>query len=419
MRRIAVIGGAGDMARVAEEKLLAMDNDYHLLLADIDVARVKRVAESLASSMVEVTRVDIYDKALLRQVIRGKDLVMNCTGPYYRTGRPVLEACIDEKVNYIDLGDDDDSAVALLELDKPAAAAGITALICCGIAPGLVNVLARRLADQMDEVESIQLAWVTSGSATPPEGTEKAGAAVTEHMVHACMGTCITVRDGKRVEIPAFSQGHILEFPEPLGSFKVFELGHAETATMPRFIPGVRNVYTMGSLYPQYLNGAVSGIAKLVEKGKVEMKEAVRFIMELDAGKNPKGARLNLAVLRGVLSQLLRGEISVRQFGRFLSQADEDLYGGILVAVQGSRDGKRVGMQISSCVKESGEEATPMDESTGTPLAIFASMLLDDLITRKGVLAPEACIDPEEFEARMEKAIPGLISTMEYKTEEG
>jgi len=92
MKRIVVIGGAGDMGNVAEEKLLAMDNDYHLLLADIDVARVERVAGSLESSMIGVTRVDIFDQALLRQVIRGMDLVMNCTGPYYRTGRPVLEA---------------------------------------------------------------------------------------------------------------------------------------------------------------------------------------------------------------------------------------------------------------------------------------------------------------------------------------
>jgi len=74
-------------------------------------------------------------------------------------------------VNYIDLGDDDDSAMALLELDEPAAEARITALICCGMATGLVNVLARRLSEQMDDVETIELAWVTSGGSIPPEGT--------------------------------------------------------------------------------------------------------------------------------------------------------------------------------------------------------------------------------------------------------
>jgi saccharopine dehydrogenase (NAD+, L-lysine-forming) len=342
---------------------------------------------------------------------------MNCTGPYYRTGRPVLEACIDEKVDYIDLGDDDDSAMALLELDVQATAAGITALICCGIAPGLVNVLARRLADRLDQVDSIELAWVTSGGASPPEGTEKAGAAVMEHMVHACMGKCVTVRDGRRVEIPAFSLEHVLEFPPPLGRFKVFELGHAETATMPRFIPGVRNVYTMGSLYPPSMNGAFRGVARLVEKGKVEMKDAVRFLMELDAGKSPKDVRLNLAVLRGALSQLLSRDITLRQFGRLLTQAEEDLYGGILVAVTGKKDGDRVRLQVATSERESGDEATPMDESTGTPLAVFASMLLDGSVRRKGVLAPEACIDPDEFEARMEKAMPGMISKMEYRTD--
>jgi saccharopine dehydrogenase-like NADP-dependent oxidoreductase len=53
-----------------------------------------------------------------------------------------------------------------------------------------------------------------------------------------------------------------------------------------------------------------------------------------------------------------------------------------------------------------------MDEATGTPLAVFASMLMDGLVAEKGVLAPEGCIDPDEFFSRLERAMPGYGDTM-------
>ena len=114
MYRIIIIGGAGDMAQVAARTFLSQIGDVRLVLADYDLAKAEKVAASYGSPEVEAAFVDIYDPAVLREVIRGSDLVANCTGPYYRTGRPVVEACMDEKVNYIDLGDDEDSALELL-----------------------------------------------------------------------------------------------------------------------------------------------------------------------------------------------------------------------------------------------------------------------------------------------------------------
>ena len=419
MKRIAVIGGAGDMARVAEEKLLLMCEGCRLVIADIDLDRARKAAERLETNMAEAARVDIFDPEGLREAIRGSDLVLNCTGPYYRTGRPVLEACIDEKVDYIDLGDDDESATALLELEGEAKEAGVTALICCGIAPGMVNVIARSFALEMDEVESIDLAWVT-GSTPPKEGRQKGGAAVIEHMVHCCMGQCATVRDGKRVLIPSFRRGHVLDFPQPLGSYQVFELGHAETATMPRFLPGVKNVRTMGALNPPYLNGVFRGIARQVDRGAMDMKEAVGILMALDSGEQVKGIKPYLAILGGVLSQLFRREMSLADLRVFLREVagkpEGESVGGLLVAVEGVKDGKPVRMQASQSERQGGPEGgMDMDEATGTPLAVFASMLLDGLVDEKGVLAPEGCIDPQEFLDRLEKAMPGYGDAMQLE----
>jgi len=410
------------MAQVAARTFLAMIGDCRLVLADYNLEKAEKVAASFGSPDVEAAFVDIFDPAVLREVIRGSDLVANCTGPYYRTGRPVVEACIDEKVNYIDLGDDEESALELLDMHEQARESGITALICCGVAPGLVNVIVRQCAQQLDEVENIDVAWVT-GSTPPEEGKERGGAAVFEHMVHACMGKCGTIREGKRVEIPSFRIGHDLEFPQPLGPYKLFELGHAEIATMPHYFPGVKSVRSMGSLYPPYFNGVFRGVAGAVDKGKVEMKDAVAFLLALDAGENPRGMRLYLSVLGGVFSQLFRGELKVREFFAFLKEVagkpSGHSIGAILVTVEGVKDGKKLRIQTSHAGYQGGPEGDfDMDDWTGTPLAVFASMLLEGVVTDKGVLSPEACIDPAEFTRRMTAALPIAEEAMQVEVRE-
>ena len=419
MYRITIIGGAGDMAQVAARTFLSIIEGCRLVLADHNRDKVEKVANSYDSPDVEAAFVDIYDPAVLRDVIRGNDLVVNCTGPYYRTGRPVVEACVDGKVNYIDLGDDEESALELLGMGEQVREAGITALICCGVAPGVVNVVAKECAQQLDEVETIDLAWVT-GSTPPEAGKERGGAAVFEHMVHACMGKCGTIRDGKRVEIPSFSLGHVLEFPEPLGNYKVFELGHAEIATMPHFFPGVKTVRTMGSLYPPSNNGVFRGVASAVDKGKVEMKEAVRFLLALDAGENPRNFRLYLALLGGVIRQLLRGELKPGEFFAFLKEVagkpPGQSIGATMVVVEGLKDGRRLRVQAANAGYQGGPEGEfDMDDWSGTPLAVFSSMLLEGLIVDKGVLAPEACVDPAEFRRRMTEAMPAAEDALKIE----
>lgn len=421
MNEVVVVGGGGDMARVAVTRLLSLRDDCRVTVADRDVGAAERLARELGTERAAVKFVDILNPPVLNEVISGARLVMNCTGPYYRTGRPVLQACVDVGVDYIDMCDDEDSALALLGLDREARESGVLALICCGIAPGLLNVLARAAADELDDVEDMELAWV-SGQAPPAEDRPAGSAGVIEHVLHCCVGSCATIRNGARASVPAFILGRVVDFPRPLGPYEVFELGHAEPATIPKSMPGLRNLRTMGAIHPPYLNGLFRGIARQVDRGSVSIEEAVDFIVALDAGAMPRSLRPFIGVLSGMLSQLIAGEIRMRDLGGLLQAATGKLQaealGGIYVSVTGTRGGRRARITAAEAsVQGAGEGCMDIDVVTGTCLAAFASLLLSGIIEGKGVLAPEGCVDPQRYLAELARALPEFDLDLEFRTE--
>ncbi|WP_322096551.1 MULTISPECIES: saccharopine dehydrogenase NADP-binding domain-containing protein [Planktothricoides] len=60
--------------------------------------------------------------------IAGHNLVINCAGPFSYRDRRVLQTCIEQGVNYIDVCDDPQFCHQALALKEQAIAAGVTAI---------------------------------------------------------------------------------------------------------------------------------------------------------------------------------------------------------------------------------------------------------------------------------------------------
>lgn len=414
MKRVVILGGGGDMALVIARRLLELRDDVELVLADRDVDRARRRAALLADDRARVQGVDLFDARGLRGMVGGAALVVNATGPYVQTGVPVLEACIDERADYLDLGDDLEPADAQLAFHRAARDAGVTALIGAGIAPGVANVVVRRLADQLDEVKRVRVAWVTG--ATPPRpGEERAGRAVLEHTLHACTGMTVTVRDGRRRLIPSFRIGEILEFPPPLGPVRVYDLGHAEISTIPRAFPGIEEVRSQGGLVPAALNGVFQGTGAAVAAGRIPWDEAVDAILALDRGQAPRGRAL-VEMLRGIGAQLRRGELrrgDLRDLTEMVRGRHPEGAGGLRVDVAGHIDGRALSLSASTAIPQTGGSGG-MDEVTGTPAAVFASLLLDGRVSGPGVRAPEQAVAPADLASSLlPLGLPGIADLFE------
>lgn len=147
------------------------------VLAGRDSERLVRLARELGC---EWRAFPLTDADAARRGIRGAAAVIHCAGPFVRTFRPMAEACVEEKVHYLDITGEVPVFEALVAMDAPARAAGITLLPGAGFDIVPSDCLAAHLAAKLPGARSLVLAL--GGLDRPSRGTartmlEHAGAA--------------------------------------------------------------------------------------------------------------------------------------------------------------------------------------------------------------------------------------------------
>lgn len=401
-QRIVVIGAAGEMCSVAVERFCKANPGYSVALYDLDLDGVNALAAKLPRDQVDaVDSVDLFDQPSLRAAVRGAGLVVLGAGPYMKTAEPVMAVCAAEGVDYLDFDDDNESTLEALEMDARAKEAGVTMYVGCGASPGMTNVIARDVADQLDEVEAIDVCWVTGD-----EGARAYGRAVIEHLLHIAAGPCLTWRDGERVTVDSFVDNAVFPMGGGLGDYRLYEVAHPETLTLPRRYPGAKSIRCMGGLHPQPVNGLARGVGVAVRDGRLTVDEAVAFFQEVMQGENGsmKGWR---AGLRGMWGQVRRGENSL---GSMLGTLAEGLrgkhppyVGGLLAQATGTKDGKRV--TVMRRTPRSGSDTylwDSMGSITGTSCAAFMTLALGREERQAGVAMPEDWVEPQSFYRALE-----------------
>ncbi len=126
-----------------------------LVLADVDEARVRAVAEKLPPGKAETLVLDASDHGALVKAAKGADFVLNALATAWDI--PVMEACLEAGVNYLDMGTGGPREITgtadldeQLALDGEFAKRGLTAMVSFGIDPGVSDVFARALHDEFD-----------------------------------------------------------------------------------------------------------------------------------------------------------------------------------------------------------------------------------------------------------------------------
>jgi len=354
--KIIALGGAGDMCSFAVRDLARQDDVAEIMIADYDEDAAGALAKELGARCRSM-KVDANRESELVRAIAGYDVAISGIGPFYKYEHKVAKGALDAGVPYVSICDDYDAAEAVFELDAEAKRKGVTILTGLGWTPGISNILARMGADLLDDIEEIAVAW--GGSASDSEGY-----AVILHTIHIFTGFVPSFQHGRKKMVRAGGDREKVVFPEPVDEIYVYNLGHPEPVTIPRFI-NVKNVTLKGGLSEEELNQVARYLARARLTNSVRRKDIM--------GKAVKA-----------LGPLL-----------FKLGKPDNPCSAIRVDVIGMKGGKPKHITYGA--------ADHMNALTGLPLSIGALMVGRGLIARPGVQAPESCVDPATFLAELGK----------------
>ncbi|MEU0405317.1 saccharopine dehydrogenase NADP-binding domain-containing protein [Streptomyces sp. NPDC006197] len=400
-QRVVFIGAAGEMCRLAIERFAKAGGDWSLTLCDIRPELLEPLARKLPAGLATVRRLDLYNRENLLEVISGAALVVLGAGPYIRTSEPVIEACLEARVPYLDFDDDVESTTHALSLADRAKEAGIPIYVGCGASPGMSNVLAVDAASELDTVENIELGWVV-GDERP-----NVGRAVLEHLMHIAAGECLTWENGGPVVHDSYVETAIMPMGGGMGDTLLYETAHPEPVTLPRKYPQAKRIRCLGGLDPMPFNGLARGLGLAIQNDKMTVKEAVDYIQEVLHNRftDVTGLRHTLKGMRG---QIRRGEMETGEMVKFLAKSTlrrrYPWRGGLLARVTGTRDGiPAVAIRRTPISGPDLYMANSMGGLTGTACAAFMLLALDEAGKRTGSFAPEDWADPQAFYAALER----------------
>ncbi|MHB8896519.1 MAG: saccharopine dehydrogenase family protein [Candidatus Geothermincolia bacterium] len=354
--RVIALGGAGDMCSFAVRDLARQADVTEIMIADYDLDKASMLAKELGARCKSM-KLDANKESELVRAVQGYDVAVSGIGPFYKYEHKVAAGVLDAGVNYVSICDDYDAAEAVFKLDAKAKKKGVTILTGLGWTPGISNVLARIGADRLDDVEEIAVAW--GGSASDSEGY-----AVILHTIHIFTGFVPSFQHGRKKMVQSGGDREKVRFPEPVGEIYVYNLGHPEPVTIPRFI-NVKNVTLKGGLSEEELNQ----VARYMARARLTSTDRRKDIM----GRTVKA-------LGPVLFKLGK---------------PDNPCSAIRVDVTGTNGGEWTHLTYGA--------ADHMNALTGFPLSIGAMMVGRGLIAEPGVQSPESCVDPALFLAELGK----------------
>jgi len=170
------------------------------LLAGRDAGRLASLAAELGLSS---RAFDLSDRAALESALATVPAVLHCAGPFVHTYRPMVDACLERRVSYLDITGEADVYLALADLSDRAAALDVTLLPGVGFDVAPSDSLAAHLKRRLPSATHLTLAF--RPDAGPSRGTAQTMAE------HAHEGGLVR-RDGKLTRVPVAWKTREIDF---------------------------------------------------------------------------------------------------------------------------------------------------------------------------------------------------------------
>ncbi len=359
--------GAGRMGHGAVFDLIHNSPDVEsVTVADFDLKKAEAVAEAVDTSRVVPRHIDagVYSDAV--DLMRGHDSVISCVNYWHNVS--LSKAAIETRANFCDLGGNNYVVDEQLALDAEAKAAGINIIPDCGLAPGMVSILAMHGAAKFEEIEEIHIR--VGGLPQKPEPPLNYQLVFSvEGLINEYIEVARVIRDGKIVTVESLTEIEDLSF-EGFPALEAFQTSGG-TSTLPdTFLGKIREL--------DY--------------------KTIRYAGHCDKFKTMIDLGLCSSDAIDVDSQSVKPR---RVFGELLLKhlpADGPDYVLVRLDFVGKKGGETSRLRYD--IVDKLDEATGMSammRTTAFPASIIAQMMAHGDVLSRGATPQEKAIDPAKF----------------------
>ena len=359
--------GAGLQGSACAYDLLQNAAVTEVRLADVHIDHLPDFLAPYSGHRLIPTPLDARDRNAVMAVMRESAAVMSAL-PYY-LNLDMARYAVEAGVHFCDLGGNTEIVFQQKELTDKAVAKGISVVADCGLAPGMVNILAEHGIRQMDKVESVRI--YVGGLPQQPEPP------LNYHIVYSLEGvldyyTTLSwvLREGKRKQVKALSELEPVQFQSPVGGLEAFHTAGGLSTMAFRYEGKIPSMEYKTLRYP----------------GHAHIMEAVREMGLLET--TPVDVKGTKVVPR---------DLFVAAVGpRLTKPKGRDLV-ALRVVVEGTKDGKptRRGWELIDFY-DAQRGISAMMRTTGYSLSLTGQLQASGRI-EAGVHTPDECMPAEDY----------------------
>lgn len=363
--------GAGRMGHGAVFDLIHNSPDVErVTVADFDVKNAATVAEAVGTSRVDVRHVDAENISDVTELMRGHDSVISCVNYWYNVA--LSKAAIETRANFCDLGGNNYVVDEQLALDVEAKAAGINIIPDCGLAPGMVSILAMHGSAKFDSIEEIHIR--VGGLPQDPQPPLNYQLVFSvEGLINEYIETARVIRDGEITTVESMTEIESLSF-DGFPPLEAFQTSGGTSTLSDTFLGKLRELDYKTIRYA----GHCEKFKTMIDLGLCSSDEIVADFQKVKPRK--------------VFGELLQKHLP----------ADGPDYVLVRLDFVGKKDGetKRLRYDIVDRL-DAATGMSAMMRTTAFPASIIAQMMASGGVLSRGATPQEKAIDPDKFVAEL------------------
>jgi lysine 6-dehydrogenase len=360
--------GAGLQGSACAYDLLQNPEVSQVRLADLRFDHLPEFLKPHSGPRLIPTTLDVRDHEALLALMRESDAVMSAI-PYY-FNHTLAECAVEAGVHFCDLGGNTEIVFQQKSLAERARAKGVTVIPDCGVAPGMVNILAEHGIRQLDSVESVRI--YVGGLPQDPEPP------LNYQVVYSLEGvldyyTTLSwvLRDGQRTQVSALSEREPVEFPAPVGTLEAFHTAGGLSTMAFRYEGVIPEMEYKTLRYP----------------GHAEIMETIRDLGLLD---------LEPVEVKGL--KVSPRELFVAVVAPKLTKPKGKDLLALRVLVRGSKAGRPAECRFDLVDRyDESHGISAMMRTTGYSLSITGQMQARREVGPAGVWTPDECMPAERY----------------------